>query len=290
MKRFTALMGVLALASCERSDQVVEAQSSALSPAPKRLLHDDPPGGCNDRDYTGDGDWYPNACKTECAAPLIGLSSSFAAQGNCSLSPTVAFLDPPPGPGPDPAYSSIPFHFEGFTHRLACGDSSSPSVLLGSGYTLRFVTSNDQHSPNVGYDWASGLRKGECDNGSAITAVASDHYWHGDNSCCVGLICLSHYDSTKRVYGVTGARCSPLASPPGMRAVASNCQVLDFSNTSVNEAGGGTSWAGEDWDFGFLKAQCGPGRYIKGIAHPQFANGSDRATKILCCSAQYVSP
>lgn len=197
--------------------------------------------------------------------------------------------DPPPGPGPDPAFPNNPFHFEGFTHLLACGDTITPPVVLGSGYTLTFTTSNDQRSPGVGYDWAPGLRKGECDNGSAITAVASNRYWHGDNSCC-NPFCFTHYNSTKRVYGIVGARCSNLFSAAGTHAVAVNCQVLDFSIGSVNEVGGGTSWSGEDWDFGFLKAQCAPGRYIKGIAHPQFADGSDRVTKILCCSVQYVIP
>jgi hypothetical protein len=244
-------------------------------PAPSttfhRLLHDDPPGGCNTRDYSGEGDWYPNYCKTECAAPAIGISSSFAGRGSCAMAGAeIPSLDPPSAQSDDPDET-----FEEFTHLLACNNNHSPGIVVGSGYTLHFETSDDQPSPNVGYDWASGLRKGECDNSSAIVGVASDQYWHGDGTCFLA-------------YGIVGALCSTLMSPPGTVAAASNCQVVDFTNDSANEAGGGTSWVGADWDYKFHKGQCGDGRYIKGIAHPQLGAGSARATKILCCSAQYV--
>jgi hypothetical protein len=272
-----ALVAVLAFASCGVGEQDIETHTSALSTTFHRLLHDNPPTGCDTRDYSGDGDWYPNYCKTECAAAVTGMSSSFAAAGSCGFFASLVFFDPiplDPGPGPSP---------EEFPHILACNSGSSPGVILQNGYTLHFGNSDDRHSLNVGYDWAPGLRKGECDSGYAITAVASDDLFH-HYTCDLGLNTSSHV-----AYGVVGARCSALASPAGTAPTATNCQVVDFTNTSANEAGGGTSWVGADWDFGFHKGECGNGRYVKGIAHPQFGSGSARATKILCCSVQYIT-
>jgi hypothetical protein len=281
MKGLTALIGVLALASCEGSEQVIEAQTSALTTPPKRIRHDDPVGGCNSLNDPNEADWYPNYCKTECTVPLTGMSSSFAAQGDCSVLyflPADTTVDPGPGPGAQTEY----------THLVACNTDGAPAVTLNSAYTLKFGASNDQRFPNVGRDWAPGLDKGECDNSSAITAVASDHYFTGDGSCFdIGE--LEFYDSGKRTYGIQGARCSRLAAPAGQVAVATDCQTLDFSNASVNEAGNRTSWSGEDWDYGYLKAQCGPGRFIKGIAHRQLGAGSGKAAMILCCGVQYVN-
>jgi len=282
MYRPIALIGLLAIASCDGvAEPVVAAETSALSTTFHRMLHDDPPGGCDTRDYTGDGDWYPNYCKTECAAPLTGLSSSFPADGNCSDHFTVAApLDPGPGPGPDPG-SPVNYHWEEFTHVMACSDNTSPAVVLGTGYTLHFASSDDRRSPNIGTAWGGGLFTGECDNFSAMVGVATDHYWHGDGACS------SHgASSDRRAYGIIGARCSTLASPAGFTTQALNCQVVDFSTSSVNEAGGGTSFVGTDWDFGYHKGECGDGRFVKGIAHRQRGTGSESSyvAKILCCS------
>ncbi len=276
------LMGSLALASCDGGTSPIVETKGALSTTLHRLLHDDPPGGCDTRDYTGDGDWYAGFCKTECAAPATGLSSSFDAEYRCGSPPAVAPLDPGPGPGADPG-SPLNYHFEEFSHILACGNNTSPAVVLGTGYTLHFATTSDRRFPTVGFDWTGGFPSGECDNSSAITGVASDHYWHGT------AFCSSHGAiASARAYGIAGARCSTLASPPGMAPVAANCQVLEFDDASVNEAGGGTSWVGNDWDYGYLKGECGDGRYIKGISHTWEGSGTaSRATRILCCSVQY---
>src|SRR5205085_2171872 len=83
MNRPLALVAVLAFASCGVGEQDIETHTSALSTTFHRLLHDNPPTGCDTRDYSGDGDWYPNYCKTECAAAVTGMSSSFAAAGSC---------------------------------------------------------------------------------------------------------------------------------------------------------------------------------------------------------------
>lgn len=287
MHRRIALVGLLAVTSCGRgSERAVETEVSPLVAVTHRLLHDDPAGGCDTRDYAGDGDWFPNYCKTECAGPATGISSSFPGQGgSCGLQFVTPPLDPGPGPGPDPG-SPIAFHFEEFSHRLACGDDIAPAVQQGTGYALNFGTANDRRSPMVTIaGWASdpNLLTGECDDYSAIVGVASDHYWHTEPCAHEG------GTTAKRAYGIVGARCSTLASPAGTFAVASGCQVLDFTSTSVNEAGGGTSWVGNDWDFGFYKAECGSGRYVKGIAHTKVGTGSSRATKILCCSPQYIT-
>ena len=233
----------------------------------------------------GETDWFPNYCKTECAgtvpgsaAAATGMSSSFAAVGLCGRNEPLVFWNPIPlNPGPGPGDEEFP-------HLLACESGSSPAVVLQNSYTLHFENTNDQRSPTVGYDWASGLRKGECGAGYAITAVASDNVFH-HYACDLGLNHSSHV-----AYGVVGARCSALAPQAGSVAGAFNCQVVDFTDTSANEAGGGTSWVGNDWDPGFHKGECGPGRYVKGIAHPQFGNGSARTTKILCCSPYSTIP
>ena len=286
MHRRMALAGLLAVTSCVgEGEPGIETETSALVLSAHRLLHDDPSGGCDTRDYVGDGDWYPGFCKTECAAAATGMSSSFPAQnGVCGTIVTEAPpLDPGPGPGPDPG-SQFTFHFEEFTHLLGCGNGT-PAVLLGTGYNLNFATANDRRSPTVTVaGWASdpSLVVGECDNTSAIVGVASDDHWQAQ-------VCIHPGGQwAKRGYGIGGARCSTLANPPGAVLVgATNCKVLDFTSTSVNEAGGGTSFVGTDWDFGFYKGECGDGRYIKGIAHPIVGGGSARATKILCCSALY---
>ncbi len=281
MNRPIPLFVVLALASCggiDGSEGVIETQTSALVTVTHRLLHDDPAGGCDTRDYSAEGDWYNGFCKTECAGVVTGLSSSFPQIGKCGqFEDNIAWggspaLDPDPGP-----------NYEEFTHLLACNNGGSPAVSQMNGYTIYPGDVNDIRSPNVGYDWAYGHVKGECDNGSAIVGVASDDYMY-HYSCDLGLV-----ESQGWAYGIWGARCSPLVSPPNTVAQATNCQVVDFTNTSANEAGGGTSWVGTDWDYGYHKGECGPGRYVKGIAHAVWGNNSARATKILCCSPQYIT-
>jgi hypothetical protein len=267
MRRRMLLVGLFALAGCDGTNPEIETKAeAALSTRSFRLLHDDPPGGCETREYAGDGDWWFGACKTECNTAATGLSSSFAALPRCrDIVFQSPLLDPPPGPGV----------FE-FTHKLACG-GSAPGVNVASGYALRFVQSDDRRSPTVGFDWAPGLYKGECDAGSAITGVASDHYAHRGDAC------FFSSNDNDYAYGLVGARCSALTSPPGTYASFINCAVMNFTNNSAQE----TSSSG-DWDFGFLKGECGDGRYIKGIAHGGFGNGAGRATRILCCTPAYL--
>jgi hypothetical protein len=275
-----AIVAVLAQASCGgiEGNELIETQTAPLVATAPRLLHDNPPGGCNTNFSAGEADWYPNYCKTECGGNVAatGMSSSFPAEGSCGINaPLVFFIPIPLDPGPGPGSA------EEFPHRLACGDGSTPAVDPSNSYILHFEHNNDQHSPNAG-DWASGLDKGECDNGYAITAVASDNLFH-HYTCDFGLNHSSHV-----AYGVVGGRCNKLAVPAGKTtATAVNCSAVHFANTSANELGGGTSWSGDDWDPGYHKGECGPGRFLKGIAHPQFGNGSARTTDILCCGVQY---
>lgn len=285
MHRRMALVGLLAVTSCGRGDEAgVVTETSALVASSCRIRHDDPVGGCDAREYSDDGDWFPNYCKTECATAVTGLSSSFPGQaGTCGSVVGAAPFNPGPGPGPDPG-SPVPFHFEEFTHVLACSDGVPP-IVQGSGYTLQFATTDDRRSPTTTVSgWANNpnLVTGECDNSSAIVGVATDHYWHG--------VACAHEGGTTslRAYGIVGARCSPIAAQPGYIASASQCQVLDFTSQSVNELGGTTSFVGNDWDFGFYKGECGIGRYVKGIAHTRVGTGSSRATKILCCLAAFT--
>jgi hypothetical protein len=270
MNRLTAGVGVLALAACGGGggEEAVDTQTSALVSRSHRLLHDNLPGGCDTREYTGDGDWYPGTCKTECVSAATGISSSFAAVGSgCPSSVAHPFIALDPGPGP----SNVEF-----THKLACNNGLAPQVTVSNGYTLKFAQSNDQRFPTVGYDWAPGLVKGECDSSHAITAVASDKGSHS-YSCFFGL-----FSSEQEAYGLVGARCSALSSPPGTYPQAANCQALDFRSADARELN-----SSGDWDPGFLKGECGDGRYIKGIAHGTMGSGSARTVRILCCSPTY---
>jgi hypothetical protein len=243
---------MLALASCEGSEERIEAHTSALSTHTLRIYHDNPPRptGCENRDYAGDGDWAYGLCKTECNVPATGLSSSFAAQGVCDIPefpddvPADLRLDPPPGPT----------SYVEFTHELACGNNGAPGVVLGSGYTLVFGTTNNQAFPTIGRDWAPGLDKGECDNSSAVVGVGTTQLWDGDNSCF--RIGSGEFNSQKRAYGMAAVRCSTLQSTdPAKVAVAYDCQTVYFDNASRNEAGNRTSWLGEDWGYGLLKGE-----------------------------------
>jgi hypothetical protein len=161
---------------------------------------------------------------------------------------------------------------------LAC-DNGAAGVAVGSGYTVKFARSDDRRSPTVGFDWAPNLFKGECDNSHAITAIATDQVSHDSHS---GLCNIGIGDYTTAV-GVLGARCSALTSPPGFVTQAQFCQALDFGAGDARE----TTSSG-DWDPGFFKGECGPGRFIKGIAHGGVGDGSGQAVRILCCSPGYV--
>ena len=69
---------------------------------------------------------------------------------------------------------------------------------------------------------------------------------------------------------MTGVRCSPIRGIVGTQS----CATRDFRDGDARE-----STLGDDWEPGYLKGQCGQGRYIKGIAHK-----GERTVSILCCS------
>jgi hypothetical protein len=59
------------------------------------------------------------------------------------------------------------------------------------------------------------------------------------------------------------------------RATQTGCTVVDFSSNDARE----TTVRG-DWDVGFLKGECGLGKYVKGVA----TDGGRALHSALCCA------
>lgn len=231
---------------------------------------------CNNQ-MVNTGNWFNGGCLSECDVAMSGLAST-------------GFIS-----GPSTAE---------YTHGLGCGRNiydpatgtpAGVGVTSSRAYVLKFQKKDDRRSATVGYDWADGLIKGECDSGSAMTGIATQR--KGSDTCpsgCYGpwynqtcVACLF----TSWAYGVLAARCAPLVPPSGYIAEAADCQVRDISDHDDREPGSNSSW---DWNYGYLKAECGPGRYIKGVAHRDAvvpnggvsgSTGAGRIVKVLCCSA-----
>ena len=107
---------------------------------------------CDNRLTTVDGDWFVGVCKTECGSAIAGIAST----------------------GRVPNYSGQ----AEWTDMIGCADWLTPANVSTkynspSAYTLHSKYADDRRTPNVGYDWADGLVKAECDNGSAITGIAT---------------------------------------------------------------------------------------------------------------------
>jgi phosphatidylinositol-specific phospholipase C-like protein len=107
----------------------------------------------------------------------------------------------------------------------------------------------EQNDSGVTSDWDFGFFKGQCAANEFVAGVSvipggGVH----DLLCCPG--------------SVTQANCATLGNDRG-----------DNREPGAQDATG-------DWDFGNLKGECAPGRYIAGVSH--YASGQLHA--ILCCS------
>jgi hypothetical protein len=143
-----------------------------------------------------------------------------------------------------------------FTDAILC-NSATGGTAVGQGYTLLFGSGDDRRDVSLG-DWAPNLVKGECGPKDGLTG-------------------LGQFPGPKGAAGsLESARCAPIVNNHG----AVNCAVRDFRNGNNRES----TFRG-DWDYGYIKGECGPGRYVKGIAHGVGNHGCGlRAVAILCCS------
>lgn len=152
-----------------------------------------------------------------------------------------------------------------YAHKVICTSSNLP-IDQSDNLSLAFWVSDVRPDGGVNGNWGEGLYKAECPLGYAITGLAQ-HEWQGFDA---------EISNKNEGWVQTGvARCSRVTGMTGV----SNCESHDFRNHDVREA---NSEGGHDWDRGYIKGQCGPGRFMKGIA-----TGGYRPVAILCCSANF---
>jgi hypothetical protein len=187
----------------------------------------------DNRLFTGDGDWYFGAAKTECG-------NATRAVGGMSVTKKTSC-------------SGIIFRecTTEYARTLLCGNVGL-DINQSMGATLN-IKGRNHMLDNTWGDWAPNLWKGECGPTGVVTGIATETSYEGDG-----------------YYSMLGLRCSDVV---GIRG-ATSCATLDFRNQDQRE----TDELG-DWSPGYLKGQCGPGRYVKGVAH-----GGGRPVSILCCS------
>lgn len=130
---------------------------------------------------------------------------------------------------------------------ILCASAPSISVNYDAGVTLTdfFGTYFDDRLDTSWGDWAPGFAKMECGPTQVMTALAQ---------------------TTGTGTEVTNARCSPAAING-----ATDCAAVPYINGDNREP----PTFGGDWDYGYVKGQCGPGRYVKGVAQTSF---------IFCCT------
>ena len=132
-------------------------------------------------------------------------------------------------------------------HGLLCSkDTSGLAHDGGSGCRALDFSSGDN---GVSSDWDYGFAKGQCAANEFVAgvSVAGSGGLH-DLLCCPGAV------------------------------TQANCATLNNAGGDNREAG--AQAATGDWDYGYTKGECGPGRYIAGVSH----YGSGQVHAILCCS------
>ena len=261
---FAALLPVVACGAGDESP-VVDETSSALTSI--FLNGGRAYGGqnCDNRLYSGSGDWYGGKCKTECATAMTGLASRRPSL-HCTASSN---------------------HAE-WVDRVAC-DNGAIGVDVSRGRVVNFGTSS-QGGPfiagHVSFDWAPGMARADCGIDEAVTGIATDP--HITNEDC-GFWCNSFGFFGDCLQGgsypLMAVRCSRLTAPAPYTPSSDSCTVMDFSFSDARE-----STATDDWDFDFFKGECGPGRFVGGIARASIGGVPGRAAKILCCSPHFFPP
>jgi len=149
---------------------------------------------------------------------------------------------------------------------LLCATLPQP-LVYGSGYTINF---DDRRDTSTG-DWAPGLHYAECGPNDAIVGLSQipETTWAGQY--------LQH------------ARCAPISRMAG--AINCNAEYFGGSPNSGFSTNGQEPSDRGDWDYGFYKGECSPGRYVKGVAKDSSQSSGigtnttgDRIVMILCCS------
>lgn len=107
----------------------------------------------------------------------------------------------------------------------------------------------EQGDSGVQSDWDPGFYKGQCATNEFVAGV-----------------------SVAQTGGVRDLLCCPGA------VTQTSCATLANDNGDNREPGAQSATG--DWDYGALKGECAPGRYIAGVSH--YASGQLHA--ILCCS------
>jgi hypothetical protein len=129
-------------------------------------------------------------------------------------------------------------------HAAFCTDDSTKYAHQGC-YARDFSSSDNRGTTATG-DWDFGFYKGECGANEYVAGVSQRTNGAVDSIlCCQGAV--SH----------------------------SACAARRFSSSDSRE----DSAAG-DWDYGFYKGECGPGRYVAGVSR---VTSSGRPDAILCC-------
>lgn len=137
-----------------------------------------------------------------------------------------------------------------YADAMLCASTPSITVNYNAGVTLQdysFGSGFDDRLDTSWGDWAPGYEKMECGATQVMTALAQT-VDSGSGSILIE------------------ARCSP-ATINGATA----CAAVPYIHGDNREP----PTFGGDWDYGYIKGQCGSGRYVKGVALNAF---------IFCCT------
>ena len=133
-------------------------------------------------------------------------------------------------------------------HALLCAPNCT---FTGSGVTtLSDIASGDHRRASRASDWDSGYYKSECGLNEYVSGISME-------------------PSSKKLHGL---RCASASLAGGG---VNNCET----RLVTQDDRGDTAYG--DWDYGYLKAQCSPGKVIYGVSTVPTTGMPHR---ILCCS------
>jgi hypothetical protein len=134
-------------------------------------------------------------------------------------------------------------------HAAFCTDASDFSTYSHqSCHVVDFSAGDNRRSTRSG-DWDRGFPKGECADNEYVAGVSQRNGGLIDSIlCCAGAV--THSSCTPHYYWKGGSR----------------------EDTSTG-----------DWDYGQNKSDCGPGRYVAGVARNIRSGQNGGADAILCC-------
>jgi hypothetical protein len=138
----------------------------------------------------------------------------------------------------------------GVAEAVFCTDQPAATTAFPhqSCSTVDFSAGDNRRTTTTG-DWDFGFPKGECDTNEYVAGVAQTPGGEVDALlCCPGNV--THQNCTPHYY---------------------------YNGDSREDTGSG------DWDFGYYKGDCGPGRYVAGVARNTRAGQPGGPDAILCC-------